>query len=151
MELDPYLRTLRNQLATAAETGDVEARQAAALLSTTLEPSFRLSLMHALSDFAVEVTAALDDRVVEIALDGLDPRVSVSPATGEAREAPGPDLEEDGETSRVSLRLPAALKHEAETRAADARVSLNTWLVETVRTALRASGSGHRVRGWVRG
>ena len=86
------------------------------LLSAGLEPGARLALMHALSDFAAEVTASLEDRVVELTLDGLDLRVAVSPAAGrpEERLGPEPGREEEGEISRISLRLPSALKNRAE-------------------------------------
>ena len=155
MNLDPYLSTLRDQLEVAAASGDNEARRAATLLSSALEPSARLALMHALSDFAAEVAASLEDRAVEITLDGLDLGVAVSPVvdlSGADLEGE-PDDDQNDRTSRISLRLPGGLKERAESRAADADVSLNTWLVQAVRQALRSERSGgvHRVRGWVRG
>lgn len=153
MDLTQYLTTLRDQLVAVAATGGDETRHAASLLTTGLEPSARLALMHALSDLAAEVTAALDDRVVEVTLDGLDLRISVS-STADLLEPlgdEGSDEREGGEVSRISLRLPSALKRRAERRAAESGVSLNTWLVEAVREAVRTSGGsrGHRVRGWV--
>jgi hypothetical protein len=42
-----------------------------------MEPAARLAIMNALSDLAAEVTAVLDDRVVEVRLDGRDVRVVV--------------------------------------------------------------------------
>lgn len=154
MELTPYVSSLRAQLEAASASGDPDARRAAALLSAALEPSARLALMHALSDFAAEVTASLDDRVVEVTLDGLDLAVGVSPAAEPSGARPEAELERNGETSRVSLRLPSLLKSEADARAAEAGISLNTWLVEAVRDALRPGRDrrgGHRVRGWVKG
>ena len=47
-------------------------------LGVALAPAARLAIMNALSDLAAEVTAALDDRVVEVRLDGRDVRIAVS-------------------------------------------------------------------------
>jgi len=64
--------------------------------------------------------------------------------------------EPDDNTARVSLRLPEALKSQAERAAAADRVSLNTWLVRAVAAAsgqpVRHSGPsrGTRLTGWSR-
>src|SRR3954471_8430498 len=78
MDLTPYIRTLREDLLSAAALGDEETRRAAALLGAAIEPAGRLAIMNALSDFAAEGTAALQTQVVEIKVDGRDVRVSVS-------------------------------------------------------------------------
>lgn len=90
MDLTPYLSQLREDLTTAASAGDEQTRHTAAVLSAALEPAARLAIMNALSDLAAEVTAALDDRVVEVRLDGRDVRVAVSSPSGTAPDAPGP-------------------------------------------------------------
>ena len=76
--------------------------------------------------------------------------------------------EEGDETARITLRIPEALKTRAEEFAAGRGQSLNTWLVNAVRTATvggltinvgttlgpgapgRNRSSNKRVQGWVR-
>ena len=58
-------------------------------------------------------------------------------------------------TSRTTLRLPDALKSRAEAAAANEGVSLNTWLVRAITTALEPKREEREQRsssyaGWVR-
>jgi hypothetical protein len=78
MDLTTYTQNLRDDLLTAASIGDEEARRAAALLASAIEPAARLAIMNALSDLAAEVTGALRDTTVELRLDGRDVKVSVT-------------------------------------------------------------------------
>ncbi|MBA0126157.1 toxin-antitoxin system HicB family antitoxin [Haloechinothrix sp. YIM 98757] len=84
MDLGPYIDTLREDLTATAAAGDDHARRVAATLAGALEPSVRLALMNALSDLAAEVTAQLDEHVVDVRLDGRDVRVVVTSPTGTA-------------------------------------------------------------------
>src|SRR3954469_21820358 len=93
MDLSQYVNQLREDLASAAAAGDEQTRRTAALLGAAIEPAARLAIMNALSDLAAEVTAALDDRVVEVRLDGRDVRVAVSP---------GADAEPEPATDRTA-------------------------------------------------
>jgi hypothetical protein len=129
-----------------------------------MEPAARLAIMNALSDLAAEVTAALEDRVVEVRLDGRDVRVAVSsPSDGDSAahstghsatgqwsgepgaEGPPPPTEPGappfgdagGDIRRMTLRLIDQLKAQAERAAAEQGVSLNTWISQAVAGALR--------------
>ncbi len=168
MDLTPYIRTLRDDMLAAAAIGDEEIRRAAGVLAAAIEPAGRLAIMNALSDFAAEVTQALDDHVVEIKLDGRDVRVSV---TG---RNPAPDPQESdrpehgqfhlrgedlrravqdagGELSRTTLRLFNDLKSQAEAAASDQGVSLNTYISravsDSVKSAVPQGLHGKRPRG----
>jgi hypothetical protein len=93
---------------------------------------------------AAEVTAAWDGGLVDIRMRGRDPEVVVVPAEHEPAEEPGFGDEpgdDDGTVARISLRLPENLKSRAESAAAAAGVSLNSWLVRAVSDALREGGS----------
>ena len=133
MDLNPYLRNLREDLLAAAAVGDEEVRRAAALLGAAIEPAGRLAIMNALSDLAAEVTQALDHHVVEVKLDGRDLNVTVSrrdgggggeDATTGSGEPAGHHLHPDdlrramqeagGELSRTTVRLFNDLKSQAE-------------------------------------
>src|SRR5215470_18419028 len=78
MDLTPYISALREDLTTAASAGDDQTKRTAAVLAAALEPATRLAIMNALSDLAAEVTAALDDHIVEVRLDGRDVQVVVT-------------------------------------------------------------------------
>jgi hypothetical protein len=176
MDLTPYLSQLREDLTAAASAGDERTRQIAAALGAALEPAARLAIMNALADLAAEVTAALEDRIVEVRLDGRDVRVTVStpPGTGAWRGPgsrgegpPDPDAppftDAGGDIRRMTLRLIDQLKAQAERAAAEQGVSLNAWISQAVADALRGEswhasrwspGERHgrsRIKGWVQG
>ncbi len=92
MDLTPYIQSLRDDLLTAASVGDEQARRAAAMLASAIEPATRLAIMNALSDLAAEVTGALQDTTVDIRLDGRDVRVNVT------RHSAEPDQLQDTDT-----------------------------------------------------
>lgn len=173
MDLSIYVTQLREDLASAAATGDEQTRRTGALLGAAIEPAARLAIMNALSDLAAEVTAALGDRVVEVRLDGRDVRVAVDDGHASG-SAPAPDAPGDagassdaggqdwsgwrskgfgaftgfgadgGDMSRVTLRLVEQIKSQAERAAADQGVSLNSWVAQAVQGALSGHGPGPR-------
>lgn len=147
MDLTPYIASLREDLVTAASAGDENTRRSAEVLAAALEPAARLAIMNALSDLAAEVTASLDDHVVDVRLSGRDVQVVV---TGTAAPHDGPHAEdlppvdETGDMSRMTLRLFEQLKSKAEQAAAAQGVSLNTFVQQAVQGALHGKGRG----GW---
>ena len=170
MDITGYVEHLRADLTNAAASGGDALVDAAERLATSLDSAVRMTLLEALSDAAAEITAALDGTTVEVRLRGRDPDLvvtvddptpvdsaaGVAPPTSGA--APGDDSEDDV-VARITLRLPEALKQRAEAAAAAMRQSLNTWLVDAVRTAAdgerpasaRADRrAGKRLSGWAR-
>ncbi|WP_436501057.1 toxin-antitoxin system HicB family antitoxin [Actinokineospora sp. HUAS TT18] len=164
MDLNQYLATLRDDLATTASAGDESMRRAAAVLGAAIEPAARLAMMNALSDLAAEVTAALPDHVVELRLDGRDVRVVVTQTSSDTTETPKPPPFDGGDMSRMTLRLFEELKAKAEQAASAQGVSLNTFVQQAVQGALHGKGKwdkawekswekkdGSRVQGWYEG
>ncbi|MQA61409.1 MAG: toxin-antitoxin system HicB family antitoxin [Actinophytocola sp.] len=173
MDLTPYIASLREDLSTTASAGDENTRKVAAMLSAALEPAVRLAMMNALSDLAAEVTASLDDHVVEVRLDGKEVRVVVTGGSGsssdsgqgERTQSAPPPPPPEGDISRMTLRLFEEIKRKAEQAAADQGVSLNTFVQQAVQGALHTKGgvwgkatgrgdepeSGRGLHGWVRG
>lgn len=171
MDLNPYIRNLREDLLAAAALGDDETRRAAALLGAAIEPAGRLAIMNALSDLAAEVTDALDHHVVEVKLDGRDVRVSVSDRSGGSTDQTDSDPDREprfaghlhaddlrramqdagGELSRTTVRLFNDLKSQAEQAASEQGVSLNTYISravsDSVRTAMPPGSKGKRGKG----
>lgn len=142
MDITPYVDNLRRDLLAAAESAGPEARQTAERLGYALDPSARLALMEAISQAAAEITAAMPAGGVDVRLDGREldfvvhaaaPTPPAPPAPPAPPVPPMPDVEEG--MSRVSLRIPESVKAKAEDAAAAAGQSLNTWLVNLVRSA----------------
>ena len=150
MQLQRYVDALKADLTAVAELGDDATAEAASRLVVTLQASVGLRLLDALSEAALELTDRLPSGHVEVRLAGQDPElVFVGDEPGEATVA-APD---DGQTARISLRLPEALKTAVESAAAREGVSVNTWIVRAL-TRSATSGtsvqSGNRLQGWAR-
>src|SRR2546423_6144142 len=148
MDLTPYLAALPEDLITTASAGDESTRRAAEVLAAAIGPSARLAIMNALADLAAEVTASLDDHVVEVRLDGRDVQVVVTstatPPPEEESTPPPPPMDEGGDMSRMTLRLFEQLKAKAEAAAAAQGVSLNSFVQQAVQSALHGDKEGLR-------
>ncbi|WP_327264882.1 toxin-antitoxin system HicB family antitoxin [Streptomyces sp. NBC_01232] len=153
MDLSPYVASLRNELAVAAEAGGEEARALAERITAPLESAARLTLLNALSDAMGEVTRELAPGSVDVRLRGLDPEFVVTAPPKEepfvvqgyeeAHALPAVPVVpegEDGTTARINLRLPGHIKARAEQAAAREGLSLNAWLVRAVSGALEPGG-----------
>src|SRR5277367_789422 len=93
MELEPYVATLRQELAAAAEMAGSEARELAERLAIPLESAARLALLEALSAAADEITRDLAPGSVHVRLRGREPSFVVTPPPAESpaeRDAPRP-------------------------------------------------------------
>lgn len=141
MDITPYVDSLRRDLLAAADSAGPAAREVAERLGYALDPAVRLAVMEAVSQAAAEITAAMASGGVDVRLSGreLDFVVDAGPpaalAAPPAPPAPAAPPAEDEGLSRVSLRLPESLKARADDAAAEAGQSLNTWLVQLIRTA----------------
>ncbi|NGO80547.1 hypothetical protein G6045_33550 [Streptomyces sp. YC504] len=175
MDLTPYVDTLRQELATAADAAGPEARDLAERLSAPLESATRLTLLHALSAAMDEVTRELAPGSVDVRLRGLDPEFVVtappasepSPQPSAPPQAPLPPAPpvapeaDDGSMARINFRLPAHLKTRVEEAAARDSLSVNAWLVRAASQAISPSprqeqpaahhsrGAGQGFTGWV--
>jgi hypothetical protein len=162
MDLTPYIDSLRRELAVVAETGDDELRALAERLWAPLDSVTRLALLEALSAAADEITGELAPGSVEVRLRGRDPEFVVTPPAAAERpveDAPAsaPVDDEEGGTTRLTLRLPHHLKFRIDEAAARAGLSVNAWLVRAVAASLeptrdprRGMQFGQRYSGWVR-
>jgi hypothetical protein len=117
--------------------------------------------MDALSQAAAEITSELPAGSVDVRLKGREPEFVVDvptmplqAATGPATPAPPtppgreqppePDeVEEDDSVARITLRIPESVKYKAEELAAKSGHSLNSWLVNVIRTATRERAAGN--------
>ena len=146
MEMARFVAGLEADLAAVAAVGDDETAAAAERLIQAIKGSAGLRLFDALGQAALEVSEQLPSGHVEVRLSGQDPAlVYVGETEAEPEAAP-----DDGLTSRITLRLPEALKASVEAAAAREGVSVNSWLVRalTRSTAPRVQRSGNRLRGF---
>ena len=144
MDITPFVESLRRDLLVAAEAGGAEARAVADRLGLALDPAARLAIMEAVSQAAAEITAEMPSGSVDVRLVGRELGFVVDSLTpsgttpsGSPAAPPGPDPEDEG-VARITLRLPESVKTRAEELAASSGHSLNTWLVNIVRTATHA-------------
>ncbi len=150
MDLSPYLESLRADLAAAAAPGGPDTARAADLLSHSLQASARLAMLEVLSDAAAEITTRLSGAAVEVRLRGREADLVVTQAAAEP--APEVPVVDGGDLTRLTLRMPEALKTHVEQTAAAEGISVNAWLVRAVTAAVQRppgmppSGPGHRGR-----
>jgi hypothetical protein len=146
MDITPYVDGLRQDLAGAARSGGPEVAEAAERLALALDPAIRMVLLEALSHATAEITASLEGGSVDVRLKGREPQFVVTPpppqapASDVSSPASSPeetDDEADGPIARITLRIPESLKQRAEDAAGGRGQSLNTWLVNAVRSAAR--------------
>ena len=173
-----YVEELKAQLLATAELGGDDARELAGRLVPHLDGMVRLVLLDALSAAADEITTDLAPGSVSVRLRGREPEFDVvAPPTAmtsddviaAAQSAPPPSSPpaepdpagDDGEISRITLRLPERLKTQVEQAAARDRQSVNAWLVRAVADALETGRAdprpswtppvgGQRLTGWAR-
>lgn len=167
MDISRHVQELQDQLVEASELSGEQASDIARRLTRSLDSSLRLVILEALSEAAAEITTELAPGSVDVRLRGRDPEFVVTPPmssdTTEAPAAQQPtssvDYVTDAQTTRTTLRLPENLKTKAEAAAAREGLSVNTWLVRAVATALTdqtttaptpPTNSGSRFTGWVR-
>src|SRR5262245_27926564 len=150
MQTAPYVQAIQADLAAAAALGDEATADAGRRLSLAVESSLHLRLLDLLTEVSVDLSAQLSTGRVEVRLAGREPELVVvedEPAETQASAAP-----DEGETARITLRLPEALKAQAEAAAAREGVSTNTWLVRAVARALEPRTTrirtGNRLQGY---
>jgi HicB family len=164
MELSEYTGVLRGELAAITRFASEDVARAGQMLAEALDSSVRLTLLDVLSAAAAEITAHLDETVVEVRLAGGEPSFVVSSAQPAEPAEPGPaaagESADESGTARVTLRLSDALKARVEAAATDDGLSVNAWLVRAAARALDGPGQagaqrsrrgvGQRITGYAR-
>ena len=160
MDLQPYVDAVRHELSVAAASGGPDAQALAERLTAPLESAIRLAFLEALSEAAELVTRELAPGSVEVRLRGRDPEFTVDAGPVDLPDMsalPAGDLEDEGGTWRVTLRLPENVRTRVDAAARGDGLSVNGWLVRAVSAALGAGrprrppgDSGTHLRGWVR-
>ncbi len=140
MDLTAYVDSLRADLIQVADAGGADVRAAAERLAMALEPSVRMTLVNVLADAAAQITHDLHAGSVDVRMRGREPELVVDMAEPSPAQTQvvSEETDEDGDVvARVTVRIPEALKARAEDSAAGMGQSLNTWIVQAIRAALR--------------
>ena len=155
MDLTPHLEAVRADLESLA---DEQTQAALTRLARAVEPSLQLRLLDVLGEAALEMSEQLPSGHAEVRVAARDARLVYVPEGPAPREEPAaPDEDDEGGTSRLTLRMPDALKAKVETKATKEGLSVNAWLVRTIQHGLDGphiqiefgKGSrGSRVTGW---
>jgi hypothetical protein len=165
MDLRPYVETIQQQLADAAEAGGEEARALAERLAAPLDAAIRLALQDALTVAAEEITVDLVPGSVELRLHGRDIDFVVTPPPADVAAADTADADvpthpwtarpsgtastdaddaDEGGMSRINLRLPEQLKVRIERAAGSEGLSVNAWLVRVVGARVDGADPGRQ-------
>jgi hypothetical protein len=161
MELEQYVSDLQRQLVDTAANGAKDTRAVAERLASGLDAATRLVLLDALSAAVGEITRDLAPGSVDLRLRGREIEFVISQPNADSEgDEPAASVDlDDASTSRTTLRLPDALKARVDDAASADGLSVNSWLVRAVATALqpkerrsaqRTLRTGDNFAGWAR-
>lgn len=154
MDLTPHLEAVRSDLESLA---DEQTLAGLTRLSRAVEPSLQLRLLDVLGEAALELSEQLPGGHAEVRVAARDARLVYVPEGPIDRDEAPADDDDEGGTTRITLRMPEALKAKVESAAAKEGQSVNAWLVHTISRGLEGrrieiefgkSKRGSRVTGW---
>lgn len=139
MRLEPIMTQIETAIEAQLRLADPSVADAATDFLEAFWPVVRTAILDAVQQAAAEIDAQLGDRSVEVRLTGGDPELVVTQLAED--DVP---LDEDLE-ARLTLRLPPSLKSIIEDAATSTGDSINSWVVDALRSRTRRSGAGSRV------
>jgi hypothetical protein len=150
VETAPFVDAVRSDMLSLSGK-DEASLDAAERLGHALESSLQLRLFDALGQAALELSEQLPAGRVDVRLAGRDVELVFA---GEAPDADDADTSAgEGDTARLTLRMPGSLKDRVEDAARRDGISTNAWLVRSVNKALDRPSrkrTGNRITGFAR-
>lgn len=140
MRLEPVLTQVDTAIEAQLRLSDPAVAGAASVFMEAFRPAVRSALLEVAQQAAAEVSAQLGDRTVDVRLVEGDPEMVVTAAS----EEPSPSTVDDLE-ARITLRLPGSLKGVIEDAASSSGDSINSWVVDALRSRARRASPGSRV------
>lgn len=140
MRLEPILTQIDASIEAQLRLADPQISDAAAGFMEAFRPTVRGALLEVVQQAAIEVSAQLGDRQVDVRLAGGDPELVVTVSTGGSEQNIVEDLE-----ARLTLRLPGSLKGIIEDAASSSGDSINSWVVDALKSRAKRSSVGSRV------
>ncbi len=141
MRLDPILTQIDSAIEAQLRLADPAVAETAAGFMEAFRPAVRSALLEVAQQVAAEIAAQLGDSRVDVRLVSGDPEMVVTP-TGDRPISPSGD---DDLEARITLRLPGSLKGVIEDAAATSGDSINSWVVDALRSRARRSTAGSHV------
>jgi hypothetical protein len=148
MRLDPILTEIDSAIEAQLRLADPAVAETAAGFMDAFRPAVRSALLEVAQQVAAEIGAQLGDSRVDVRLVAGDPELVVTPTP------PPPPPSGDRQTStvedndleaRITLRLPGSLKGLIEDAASTSGDSINSWVVNALRSRARRSNVGSHV------
>ncbi len=153
MDLTPHLEAVRTDLEALA---DEQAQASLSRLARAVEPALQVRLLDVLGEAALELSQQLPGGHAEVRVAARD--ASIVYVAERAAEADASELDDEGGTVRLTLRMPEALKGKVEDAATKEGLSVNAWLVRTITRGVdgrrfelefgTSKRGGSRVTGW---
>jgi uncharacterized protein (DUF1778 family) len=140
VRLDPIMTQIETAVEAQMRMMGSEAAEAAVGFMDAFRPAIRAALLEVAQQSAAEVSAQLGDRRVDVRLSAGDPELVVSAAEERAQTPLDDEME-----ARITLRLPGALKGVIEDAASSSGDSINSWVVDALRSSARRRARGTRV------
>jgi hypothetical protein len=152
MDLAPHLDAILGDLESLVGSDEATAATLGRL-GRPLEASIQIRLLDVLGEASLELGEQLTAGHVEVRVAGRDARLVYVGAP--EVDAPTEPADDEGETTRLTLRMSDSLKTAVEIAAGADGVSVNAWLVRAVKRALdrppqRMRTSGNRIKGHAR-
>jgi hypothetical protein len=140
VRLEPILTQIDASIEAQLRLADSQISDAAAGFMEAFRPTVRGALLEVVQQAAIEVSAQLGDRQVDVRLAGGDPELVVTASTSGSEQNIVENLE-----ARLTLRLPGSLKGIIEDAASSSGDSINSWVVDALKSRAKRSSVGSRV------
>ena len=146
MQLSHAISGLEAAVETQLRLAGPEVSEAGTHFLNALMPAIRESMMNVVTMTSTEISSQLPSQKVEIRLVDGDPELVVTDDGSQVPPPPPPPPGEDDNEARITLRLPGYLK-DLITEAADmSGDSVNTYVIEELKTSATAPKKGAATR-----
>ena len=141
MQLSHAISGLEDAVETQLRVAGPEVSEAGTHLMAALQPAIRQTLIDVASMAATEISSQLAGQKVEVRLVEGDPELVVADDDSSVPPPPPPPGGEVDE-ARITLRLPGYLKELIAEAADGAGDSVNTYVVDALKTQAKTKKSG---------
>jgi hypothetical protein len=146
MQISHAITALEQQVAANIRFADPAQGELIGELLSVLTPAIRQSMLNIVEAAAAEVNAQLAGQRVDVRLVDGDPELTLTateiPAPPPPPQAPAAP---DDDEARITLRIPGYLKDIIAEAASSSGDSVNSWVVDAVRTRSATTKVGNRV------
>ena len=146
MQLGHAIAGLEAAVETQLRLAGPEAAEAGSHFLNALMPAIRESMMNVTNMAATEISSQLPAQKVEIRLIDGDPELVVIDDEGAVPPPPPPPPGEEDNEARITVRLPSYLKDLIADAADTSGDSVNTYVVESLKTSTREPRKGGATR-----